>query len=61
MNIIEEVKIAIMKLNVEKLLKRPNYPQSKLDRVLDCVKSQNATNIKESCVADADLLFHMAI
>ena len=46
----------------EKLLKSFDYPQSKLDRVLGCIKnhrkSQNATNIEELCVADADILAH---
>ena len=46
----------------QKILKRLNYPQSKMDRVLGCVKnhrkSQNTTNIEELCVADADILAH---
>lgn len=46
----------------EKLLKKYNYPEERLNRVLGCIKnhrkSQNATNIEELCVADADILAH---
>lgn len=46
----------------EKILNNLNYPKDKIDRVLGCVRnhrrSQNATNIEELCVADADILAH---
>jgi len=44
------------------VLKKYNYPQDKLDRVVNCVynhrSSKNATCIEEICVCDADILAH---
>ena len=46
----------------EEILKRYEYPEEKLNRVLGCVfnhrSSKNATNVEELCVADADILAH---
>lgn len=45
-----------------KILTDYNYPQSKKERVLNCVlnhrSSKNGTTIEELCVADADILAH---
>ena len=44
------------------MLKKYNYPEEKLNRVLSCVynhrSSKNATNIEDLCVADADIIAH---
>ena len=46
----------------KELLTKYDYPQDKAEFVIGCVlnhrKSQNATNIEELCVADADILSH---
>lgn len=46
----------------EEILRKLNYPEDKLRRVLGCVlhhrSSKNAENIEELCVADADILAH---
>ena len=46
----------------DKILTDYNYPQSKKERVLNCVlnhrSSKNGTTIEELCVADADILAH---
>ena len=44
------------------ILEKHNYPQEKLERVVNCVynhrSSKNATCIEEICVCDADILAH---
>lgn len=46
----------------EQILREYNYPEDKLQQVLDCVlhhrSSKNAENPEELCVADADILAH---
>lgn len=46
----------------KELLSKYDYPQDKMERVLNCVlnhrSSKNATNIEELCVADADIIAH---
>lgn len=50
------------KILAEEMLKKYNYPEDKMNRVLSCVynhrSSKNATNIEDLCVADADILAH---
>lgn len=50
------------KILAEELLRKYNYEENKLNRVLSCVynhrSSKNATNIEDMCVADADILAH---
>ena len=50
------------KILSEEILKKYNYPQDKLEKVLGCIynhrSSKNAANIEEICVADADILAH---
>lgn len=50
------------KIIAEKMLNEYNYPQEKMERVLNCVfnhrSSKNAKTIEEMCVADADILAH---
>lgn len=46
----------------KELLIKYNYPQNKMERVLNCIlnhrSSKNTTNIDELCVADADIIAH---
>lgn len=46
----------------KEILLKHNYPQDKLERVVNCVynhrSSKNATCIEEICVCDADILAH---
>lgn len=50
------------KILAEKMLKKYNYPDDKLARVLSSVynhrSSKNATSIEDLCVADADIIAH---
>lgn len=50
------------KILAEEILKKYNYPEEKLTRVLSAVynhrSSKNATNIEDLCVADADIIAH---
>ena len=50
------------KILAEEILKKYNYPNDKMNRVLSCVfnhrSSKNATNIEALCVSDADILAH---
>ena len=50
------------KIIAEEMLKKYNYPEEKLNRVLSCIynhrSSKNATNIEDLCVADADIIAH---
>lgn len=50
------------KILAEKMLKKYNYPEDKLARVLSSVynhrSSKNATNVEDLCVADADIIAH---
>ena len=50
------------KILAEEILKKYNYPDDKMNKVLSCVcnhrSSKNATNIEDLCVADADILAH---
>ena len=50
------------KMLAEEILKKYNYPDDKMNKVLSCVfnhrSSKNATNIEDLCVADADILAH---
>ena len=50
------------KILAEEMLKKYNYPEDRMNRVLSCVynhrSSKNATNIEDLCVADADILAH---
>ena len=50
------------KILAEEILRRYNYPEEKINRVLSCVynhrSSKNATNIEDLCVADADIIAH---
>ena len=50
------------KILVEEMLRKYNYPEEKMNRVLGCIynhrSSKNATNIEELCVADADIIAH---
>lgn len=46
----------------DEILTKYSYPEEKKKRVLGCVinhrSSKNATNIEETCVADADIIAH---
>lgn len=46
----------------EQILQQYDYPEDKMQQVLDCVlhhrSSKNAENIEELCVVDADILAH---
>ena len=48
------------KILAEEILKKYNYPNDKMNRVLSCVfnhrSSKNATNIEALCVSDADIV-----
>lgn len=50
------------KMLAEQILRKCNYPEDEMQRVLGCVlhhrSSKNAENIEELCVADADILAH---
>ena len=50
------------KLLAEDILKKYNYEEDKLNRVLSTIynhhSSKNASNIEDLCVADADILAH---
>lgn len=50
------------KILAEEILRKYNYPEEKMNRVLGCIynhrSSKNATNIEELCVADADIIAH---
>ena len=50
------------KILAEEILKKYDYPEEKMNRVLSCVynhrSSKNATNIEDLCVADADIIAH---
>ncbi len=50
------------KILAEKILKKYNYPEKKLSRVLSTIynhrSSKNATNVEDLCVADADIIAH---
>lgn len=50
------------KIIAEEMLRKYNYPEEKMNRVLGCIynhrSSKNATNIEELCVADADIIAH---
>lgn len=50
------------KILAEQILKKYDYPEDKMNKVLGCVynhrSSKNATNNEELCVADADILAH---
>lgn len=50
------------KILAKKMLKKFNYPEDKLTKVLSTVynhrSSKNATNIEDLCVADADIIAH---
>ncbi len=50
------------KILAEKILKKHNYPEEKLSRVLSTIynhrSSKNATNVEDLCVADADIIAH---
>ena len=50
------------KVLAEEILKKYNYPEEKMKKVLSCVynhrSSKNATNLEDLCVADSDIIAH---